>query len=92
MGTVESTTRSNLFTVALPSEFDQLDPQPPPVRRTQELMRRVRVALPSVPLQGCRNIDSQDHLLFNRSWMHPLICWCCGCSRSRNSRAAAGWC
>ncbi len=41
---------------------------------TQELMRRVRVALPSFPLQGCRDIDSQDHLLFYRSWTHPLIC------------------
>jgi len=50
--TWRSTTRSDLFTMALPSEFDQPDPQPPPVRRTQELMRRVRVALPSFPLQA----------------------------------------
>ena len=39
--TRRSTTRSDLYTMAAPDQFDEPDPQPPPPRRTQQAMSQV---------------------------------------------------
>jgi hypothetical protein len=40
----QSTTPTDIFTMAAPSQLDDPDPQPPPQRRTQALMQQVRPA------------------------------------------------